>query len=891
MRKSFVLSMMGLFCMQAFAQDIPVYNLDNDKVKGYFSEPAYDSNDYSYTWITKYCYDFPWSWEKYEYGRIDRPFPAKVNFKSALEADGKLFISAEEDESDSLTLAVAQGSTTIDVYNLIPNRTYDWVVSNAQTNAPIDSGKFRTTGHVRMLKIDGIYNVRDMGGWPAIGGTTMKYGKIIRGSRLNRNSETKLMITQEGIDELLRIGVRAELDMRDESSAPMADPSKPRHSYLGEDYPIANFTGAYQSRIATFADAPHSIRGIKQMISWFKKDLPVYLHCSVGADRTGTVAYLVGALCGMSEDALCRDFELTSFSCDTVENEADRGTWEILVRQRTDVGRLDKCSSPESYNFKAMVAKIKSFPGATLQRKVYNHLREGVNGESISADDLAFLVKYLTGYSILAGINCDKDTLRLEVGQSHQIQVTTYPEEAEYTSKTFKSTSNLIATVSEDGTVTAVSGGEACIIVNVDGIEKYIPVIVPFTDESMPTYSLYNEAMGKYLSETQYSADDYSESTVSKYDTIDLGYGRKDWPGNFRIKWMVFDGANEQHLSISSKPDFSDCVIDVDLANTDSVYKVEDLEPQTTYYFKITANVYGTRMLISSSAFKVAGPVRVLKRQGLYNFRDLGGWTGMDGYKIKCGVIYRGSRIRGDLDEGAKIITAEATYLNQTMKINAELDLRNETTETSTTTTTSAMGRRAALYKKVPTAQDCLGENILSGDAYIVAMNTIIGWLKSNKRIYMSASLGAERTGAMAFLINGLLGVDEDGLSKDYELSSFSEDSKAAGLEFKRNEGNFPAMVSKIKTLEGTSLQMKIFNYFKDGVNGTSVPADDLKWFICYMLDYPEDEFAKTELDVKPVIDNKVAGTKLFNAAGMEIVTPSNGLNINEDGTKFIVVE
>ncbi|MBO7113908.1 MAG: hypothetical protein J6V95_01915, partial [Bacteroidaceae bacterium] len=126
---------------------------------------------------------------------------------------------------------------------------------------------------------------------------------------------------------------------------------------------------------------------------------------------------------------------------------------------------------------------------------------------------------------------------------------------------------------------------------------------------------------------------------------------------------------------------------------------------------------------------------------------------------------------------------------------------------------------------------------------------------------------------------------------KDYELSSFSEDSKAAGLEFKRNEGNFPAMVSKIKTLEGTSLQMKIFNYFKDGVNGTSVPADDLKWFICYMLDYPEDEFAKTELDVKPVIDNKVAGTKLFNAAGMEIVTPSNGLNINEDGTKFIVVE
>ena len=142
---------MGLLCIQAFAQEIPVYNLDNDKVKGYFSEKPYDSNDYSYTWITKYCYDLPWSWEKYEYGRIDRPFPAKVNFTSALEVNGKLFISAEEDATDSLTLKVAQGSTTIDVYNLIPNRTYDWVLSNAQTNDQIETGKFRTTGHVRML--------------------------------------------------------------------------------------------------------------------------------------------------------------------------------------------------------------------------------------------------------------------------------------------------------------------------------------------------------------------------------------------------------------------------------------------------------------------------------------------------------------------------------------------------------------------------------------------------------------------------------------------------------------------------------------------------------------------------------------------------------------------
>jgi protein tyrosine/serine phosphatase len=743
-----------------------------------------------------------------------------------------------------------------------------------------------------MLKIDGIYNVRDMGGWSALGGKTMKYGKIIRGSRLNRNSDTTLMITPAGINELLRLGVRAELDMRDESSAPMKDNTKPRHSYLGEEYPIANFTGAYQSRIATFANAPHSIQGIKQMIAWFKQDKPVYLHCSVGADRTGTVAYLVGALCGMSEDALCRDFELTSFSCDTVENEADLGTWEILVRQRTAVGRLDKCSSPESYNFKAMVEKIKSFPGATLQRKVYNHLREGVSGVNISAEDLAFLVKYLTDYSLLAGMDLDVDTLWLNPGETHKIIVTPYPADADYTSVSFKSTSKNIATVASDGTVTAVAGGEAYIIVDVDGIEKLLPVIVPITDESIPSYTLYNKAMGSYLSEVTYSADDYSTSEVSKYDTISVGYSRRDWPSYFMIKWMPYDGVKNQHLYVSDNPLFYNSIIDVELPKADSTYRIENLTPQSVYYYKISGDKSdGSTMMLSSSAFKVSGTARVAKAEEVYNIRDFGGWTGMDGYKVKYGILFRGSRLRENLgngDNGGKAFTDDTRNLKADYKLNAEIDLR---TASEVSSSQSVFGNKVqAKYLKVPTAQDCLGENILSGDAYITAMSSIIAWTKLNKKIYIASSLGADRAGAMAFLVNGLLGVDENDLAKDYELSSFTEDPLAAGKEFKRNTGNYPAMVEKIKTLEGSTLQIKIYNYFKNGINGTSIAEDDLKWFICFMLDYPEDEFAKTELNVKAP-RKPSAKPKYYNAAGIETGSATPGLNITDDGAKFLFLK
>ena len=288
MRKFYTLFLLGLISLQAFAQDaIPVYCLDNEKVAGYFSRPEYNPNDYTKTYIRDYCYDLPWNWKNYGTGeRLDQPLPAKVVLQNALSAEGTLYVSENADYSDALVLSVAQGLSSIDVYNLIPNRTYNWKVIDKASSAIVESGQFQTTGHVRMLKIDGIFNVRDMGGWIGLGGNPIKYGKLIRGSRLNVNGSAELLITQDGIDELRRLGIRAELDMRDPGDAVNAT-----HSFLGEDIPIRNVQGAYGSRIATFADKPQSIQGIKQIIAWFKEDRPVYFHCSVGADRTGTVAF------------------------------------------------------------------------------------------------------------------------------------------------------------------------------------------------------------------------------------------------------------------------------------------------------------------------------------------------------------------------------------------------------------------------------------------------------------------------------------------------------------------------------------------------------------------------------------------------------------------------
>ena len=890
MRKLYSLILLSLFSLQTFA-GTPSYCLDNEKVHAYLTRGTYDSNNYNYTWITDYCYEIPWKWKELGGVRYDRPLPAKIFFASTVADPSIVYVSEDSNYEDAYTMIVDPGADSVDFYNLIPNRSYYWKL---ETQAPggtptlIQEGQFTTTGMVRMLKIDGIYNVRDMGGWTGLGGNPIKYGKLIRGSRLNVNGSTQELITAEGKRALLEVGVRADLDLRDAGDAPMAGGGA-RHSYLGDTIPIVNIDGAYGSRIATFADKPQSIRGIKQIIAWLKQDKPVYFHCSVGADRTGTVAYLIGALCGMSEDALCKEFELTSFSADSVPNSRDNGNPEVLIRQRTYVGRVDPNDDNESYKFANMVAKIKAFPGNTLQEKVYYHLRTGVNGESIPTKDLAWLVKYLVDYVIPEGIECGADTIRLNSGQSFALNTKVVPEEAGVTATvTYKSTNKSIATVSETGVVTAVNGGEALILVSCAGFDKIIPVIVNITDDNIQQYSVENSVVSGYMNNVQYVGTDYSTSLVGTYHD-DNSVVRKDWPTAVTLKWLVFNGATNQHLIVSKNADFGYPIVDTQpgaLGNQDSTYRIEGLDPQIIYYYKITGNVDGKTLTLTSSAFKASGIVRMIKLQNVSNVRDLGGWTGYNGHKVKYGALYRGSRLIDNTANGgmAMVNSEETNYLFSTLKIKGELDFRNSTESTNAG---SVLSVRTGKFKKISDADQYLGGNILNGDAYIEAMNQIITWLKGNRNVYMSGSLGAERTGTMAFLINGLLGVSESDLAKDYELSSFSSD-KSADVLCKRSDAVYADMVSAIKSLNGDNLQQKIYKYFKEGIGGTKVSDDDLKWFIAYMLECNESEVESgypTSVMAEPV---KAATGIIYNLLGQEVVNPGPGVYIM-DGKKYII--
>ena len=208
---------------------------------------------------------------------------------------------------------------------------------------------------VRWIHVPGARNVRDIGGW-----TGLREGRVYRGTELNEVGNHKLKIGAAGKKILLKdLGIRTDLDFRalDEKSRGACV----TQSALGPDVRLVDAvirpymkmydqTNEYAAVMRLFAD---------------EKNYPVYMHCWGGADRTGTVAFILEGLCGASETDLAIDYELTSFAIFGLRTRMNRGT----------------------ANFADIVARIKTYPGATLADKFAAYVRNtlGLTDAEIAA--------------------------------------------------------------------------------------------------------------------------------------------------------------------------------------------------------------------------------------------------------------------------------------------------------------------------------------------------------------------------------------------------------------------------------------------------------------------------------------------------------------------------
>lgn len=146
------------------------------------------------------------------------------------------------------------------------------------------------------------------------------------------------------------------------------------------------------------------------------------------------------------------------------------------------------------------------------------------------------------------------------------------------------------------------------------------------------------------------------------------------------------------------------------------------------------------------------------------NFRDIGGCVTTGNKLVRQGMIYRGS----DLEEWRKISKINWQYLVDRLRIKSEIDFRYPSMVKDKVH--SRLGENVQYFFRPVDAYDSFTpeQNILFRDTVKLFAK------RSIYPVYIHCSGGVDRTGEIAFLINALLGVPEEKLFEDYEISSLS---------------------------------------------------------------------------------------------------------------------
>ena len=315
-----------------------------------------------------------------------------------------------------------------------------------------------------------------------------------------------------------------------------------------------------------------------------------------------------------------------------------------------------------------------------------------------------------------------------------------------------------------------------------------------------------------------YIADDYSN--VSEYAN---GTKELSKPEPITIRWQTSGKATDCELSISDDEDFQNPLTVPVKSNT---IKISNLKTRTKYYFKMKATVRGVTATSDVYTLTTSSiSTRFIDCDGVTNMRDLGGYIAKGGV-VKQGLIYRCGRLNVSETDSLQVeITENGKKVMRDLGIKSEIDLRltrvlyankPEITEVGGLTDTSVLGNDVNYYQ-------CPMEyaNGVSSSENYGQVRNIFHYLadKNNYPLIFHCNIGTDRTGYIAYLLNGMLGVSQNELLRDYLFSNFGN------IGDSRSVNKIEEYLQAIEECDGTTYREKVENYLKEIVG---VPEEDL---------------------------------------------------------------
>jgi len=259
------------------------YDVRNDKVKDYV-------DNFEKEYSAKYK----------SHGDQYKNKPLVLSWNTTKPFDS-FIVDVSDDKSFATYKSYSCFENRIAIENVKTDHTYYWQVSCVENGIISSSGEIYEVyveKAPRLVNVDCVTNTRDIGGMYA-GNKRIKQGMAYRSARLDD-------VSAKGKNTLVNdFGIKTEIELREEKEI----------SPIGVNLISAAFpwwTGKTEKGI----DNPAYWPAVKTIVEAFTKEenYPLDFHCSIGQDRTGTLAILIEGLCGVSLRDIYIDYELTSFS-------------------------------------------------------------------------------------------------------------------------------------------------------------------------------------------------------------------------------------------------------------------------------------------------------------------------------------------------------------------------------------------------------------------------------------------------------------------------------------------------------------------------------------------------------------------------------------------------
>jgi protein-tyrosine phosphatase len=159
----------------------------------------------------------------------------------------------------------------------------------------------------RVLPLDQGSNFRDLGGYPAASGKTVRWGLLFR-------SGATPLLTEPDQAEIARLGLQQMIDLRSSEERQLAPSRITGVPYTAVDYSFGAIMpkGAFSPETGYPAMIDLLDPQLKLLFATLlRKQAPVVTNCSAGQDRTGIASAILLSALGVPRDAIIKDYLLS----------------------------------------------------------------------------------------------------------------------------------------------------------------------------------------------------------------------------------------------------------------------------------------------------------------------------------------------------------------------------------------------------------------------------------------------------------------------------------------------------------------------------------------------------------------------------------------------------